>query len=134
MRLLSLLIILIISFSSTSLKSKETTQYVYAGIIIMSCNNLMSVQKIAAADKVSIALARSTLHKEVIKANCGFHTPAVLVGLEKKILEYQDYNGSPTSIWKLSNQNLWSIFSNDKILKNKINPTVPQKKSTGSSI
>ena len=61
MRLLSLLIILIISFSSTSLKSKETTQYVYAGIIIMSCNNLMSVQKIAAADKVSIALARSVM-------------------------------------------------------------------------
>ena len=134
MRLLSLLIILIISFSSTSLKSKETTQYVYAGIIIMSCNNLMSVQKIAAADKVSIALARSILHKEVIKARCGFHRPPSLVSLESKVLDYKDYTGSPTSIWKLSNQNLWSIFSNDKILKNKINPTVPQKKSTGSSI
>jgi hypothetical protein len=134
MRLLSLLIIFIVSFSSTSLKSKETEQYSYAGIIIMSCNNLNSVQKIAAADRVSIDLARSTLHKEVIKANCGFHTPAVLVGLEKKILEYQDYNGIPTSIWKLVNQKLWSIFSNKKILKNKITPTVLQKKSIGLSI
>ena len=132
MRLLSILIILITSLTSTSIQSKQlhhnVTQYMYTGIIIMSCNNLKSVQKVAAADKVSIQLARDVLQQEALKGNCGLHRPPLLVHLEKKIESYKDYANSSVSIWKLASSNMWSIFADNKVLESPINPVPKQTK------
>ena len=132
MRLLSILIILITSLTITSVQSKQlhhnVTQYMYTGIIIMSCNNLKSVQKIAAGDKVSIQLARNILQQEIIKGNCGLHRPPLLVNLEKKIESYKDYTNSSVSIWKLASSNMWSIFADNKVLERPINPVPKQTK------
>ena len=132
MRLLSILIILITSLTITSVQSKQLqhniTQYMYTGIIIMSCNNLKSVQKIAAADKVSIQLARNILQQEIIKGNCGLHRPPLLVHLEKKIESYKDHANSSVSIWKLASSTMWSIFEDGRVLESPINPVPKQTK------
>ena len=94
----------------------------------MSCNNLKSVQKVAAADIVSIQLARDVLQQEALKGNCGFHRPPLLVNLEKKIESYKDYTNSSVSIWKLASSNMWSIFADNKVLKSPITPMLKQTK------
>tara|TARA_R100000995_G_scaffold84422_1_gene63042 strand:+ start:284 stop:580 length:297 start_codon:yes stop_codon:yes gene_type:complete len=94
----------------------------------MSCNNLKSVQKIAAADKVSIQLARNILQQEIIKGNCGLHRPPLLVHLEKKIESYKDHANSSVSIWKLASSTMWSIFEDGRVLESPINPVPKQTK------
>mgnify|MGYP003646369385 FL=1 len=136
MRLLSLLIILIISLVTTSVQSIETKQYLYGGVIIMSCNNPKSAHKIAAADKISKSLAVTALREEILAHRCGYHKPPVLVTLESKLIDYKDYEGNPASIWKISNINMWSLFTNANLLKTLIAPSLQKEKkpSPGLSI
>ena len=124
MKLLSIFIILITFLFSTSssvsgpiIESEEPKQILNAGVIIMSCNNIESIKKIAEGDKVSTALAKSFLHREIIKGKCGFYSPPFLVSLEKRIDLYKDYSNTLTGIWKLAGANLWSILQEEKILK-----------------
>ena len=52
---------------------------------------------------------------------CKIYYPPIMVEVEKKINQYIDYNNKVTSIWKLKDQELWTIVihsSTDSFKKN----------------
>lgn len=92
-------------------------------MVIMStvCRSLTAIQGIMEGDKVSYQDAVKILKYYTEQNLCKIYYPPIMVEVEKKINQYIDYNNKVTSIWKLKDQELWTIVihsSTDSFKKN----------------
>jgi len=80
-------------------------------MVIMStvCRSLTAIQGIMEGDKVSYQDAVKILKYYTEQNLCKIYYPPIMVEVEKKINQYIDYNNKVTSIWKLKDQELWTI-------------------------
>ena len=80
-------------------------------MVVMStvCRSLTAIQGIMEGDKVSYEDAVKTLKYYTEQNLCRIYYPPIMVAVEKKIDQYIDYNNEVTSIWKLKDQELWTI-------------------------
>jgi len=80
-------------------------------MVVMStvCRSLTAIQGIMEGDKVSYEDAVKILKYYKEQNLCRIYYPPIMVAVEKKIDQYIDYNNEVTSIWKLKDQELWTI-------------------------
>lgn len=80
-------------------------------MVVMStvCRSLTAIQGIMEGDKVSYEDAVKILKYYTEQNLCRIYYPPIMVAVEKKIDQYIDYNNEVTSIWKLKDQELWTI-------------------------
>ena len=80
-------------------------------MVVMStvCRSLTAIQGIMEGDKVSYEDAVKILKYYTEQNLCRIYYPPIMVAVEKKIDKYIDYNNEVTSIWKLKDQELWTI-------------------------
>jgi len=73
------------------------------------CRSLTAIQGIMEGDKVSYQDAVKILKYYTEQNLCKMYYPPIMVEVEKKVDQYIDYNNEVTSIWKLKDQELWTI-------------------------
>jgi hypothetical protein len=66
-------------------------------------------------DKVSYQDAFEVLKYYIKKDLCRVYYPPIRGILEKKIDQYIDYDNKVTSIWKLKDEDLWTIVLNSSL-------------------
>ena len=80
-------------------------------MVVMStvCRSLTAIQGIMEGDKVSYEDAVKILKYYTEQNLCRVYYPPIMVAVEKKVDLYIDNNNEVTSIWKLKDQELWTI-------------------------
>ena len=78
-------------------------------VVSTVCRSLTAIQGIMEGDKVSYEDAVKILKYYTEQNLCRIYYPPIMVAVEKKIDQYIDYNNEVTSIWKLKDQELWTI-------------------------
>ena len=105
----------LVGCSSTSeLNSTKATAELSSNtqpMVVMStvCRSLTAIQGIMEGDKVSYEDAVKILKYYTEQNLCRVYYPPIMVAVEKKVDQYIDYNNEVTSIWKLKDQELWTI-------------------------
>ena len=79
------------------------------------CRSLTAIQGIMEGDKVSYQDAFEVLKYYTKKDLCRVYYPPIRGILEKKIDQYIDYDNKVTSIWKLKDEDLWTIVLNSSL-------------------
>ena len=103
------LIILLFFISFPSL-AEEIKKPIAKGVIISSCITLDSITQLANLDKESQPEAEMLFNYFRMNGKCGSYSMLVPVFLEKLEFSYTDTNGTNIDVWKLHNQEMWSLI------------------------
>jgi hypothetical protein len=79
------------------------------------CRSLTAIRGIMEGDKVSYQDAFEVLKYYIKKDLCRVYYPPIRGVLEKKIDQYIDYDNKVTSVWKLKDEDLWTIVLNSSL-------------------
>jgi hypothetical protein len=79
------------------------------------CRSLTAIRGIMEGDKVSYQDAFEVLKYYIKKDLCRVYYPPIRGILEKKIDQYIDYDNKVTSVWKLKDEDLWTIVLNSSL-------------------
>ena len=122
LRYLKILIIFLLAFPVLAEETTTTMPPAATGIIISSCHNLESITGLANIDKDSTENAKKLFNYLRMNGKCGTYGKFIIVFLEKLEFSYIDTANEVIEVWKLYNQELWSLVrqSNRELLGNTI--------------
>ena len=122
LRYLKILIIFLLAFPVLAEEPTITTAPMATGLVVASCNTLESITGLAHLDKESTEEAKILFNYLRMNGKCGTYGKFIIVFLEKLEFSYIDTANEVIEVWKLYNQELWSLVrqSNRELLGNTI--------------